>query len=137
MIRRPPRSTLFPYTTLFRSIMEGLPIGLLGPIRSVPGVGVAIPVELFVCHYQKPEQGVLSVAVTSDKDWTTAFTFAIAPRDLDAFAKSRTAALVLEATAKKYGWKIGDRIPLICRTVQKSEEHTSELQSQSNLVCRL
>jgi len=47
-------------------------------------------VELFVCHYQKPEQGVLSVAVTSDKDWTTAFTFAIAPQDLDAFAKSRT-----------------------------------------------
>jgi putative ABC transport system permease protein len=81
---------------------------------------VAIPVELFVCHYQKPEQGVLSVAVTSDKDWTTAFTFAIAPQDLDAFAKSRTAALVLEATAKKYGWKIGDRLPLICRAVQKN-----------------
>lgn len=101
-------------------IMEGLPISLLAPIRSVPGVRVAIPVELFVCHYQKPEQGVLSVAVTSDKDWTTAFTFAIAPQDLAAFAKSRTAALVLEATAKKYGWKIGDRIPLICRTVQKT-----------------
>jgi putative ABC transport system permease protein len=101
-------------------IMEGLPISLLGPIRSVPGVRAAIPVELFVCHYQKPEQGVLSVAVTPDKDWTTAFTFAIAPQDLDAFTKSRTAALVLEATAKKYGWKIGDRIPLICRTVQKN-----------------
>jgi putative ABC transport system permease protein len=101
-------------------IMEGLPISLLGPIRSVSGVGVAIPVELFMCHYQKPEQGVLSVAVTPDKDWTTAFTFAIAPQDLDAFAKSRTAALVLEATAKKYGWKIGDRIPLICSTVQRN-----------------
>ncbi|TLY84090.1 MAG: ABC transporter permease, partial [Gammaproteobacteria bacterium] len=101
-------------------IMEGLPISLLGPIRSVPGVRVAIPVELFICQFQKPEQGVLSVAVTPDKDWTTAFTFAIAPQDLDAFAKSRTAALVLEATAKKYGWKIGDRIPLICRTVQKN-----------------
>src|SRR3712207_8137292 len=31
MIRRPPRSTLFPYTTLFRSIFEG--IGLGQPIR--------------------------------------------------------------------------------------------------------
>ncbi|TLZ42399.1 MAG: FtsX-like permease family protein [Gammaproteobacteria bacterium] len=101
-------------------IMEGLPISLLGPIRSVPGVRVAIPVELFLCQFQKPEQGVLSVAVTPDEDWTTAFTFAIAPQDLDAFAKSRSAALVLEATAKKYGWKIGDRIPLICRTVQKN-----------------
>jgi putative ABC transport system permease protein len=100
-------------------IMEGLPLGLLEPIRSVSGVKVAIPVELFVCQYQKPEQGVLGVAVTPDKDWTAAFTFAIAPQDLAAFAKSRTAALVLEATAKKYGWKRGDRLPLVCRTVQK------------------
>src|SRR2546422_3391414 len=30
MIRRPPRSTLFPYTTLFRSCAEGLPIGPAG-----------------------------------------------------------------------------------------------------------
>ncbi|HYB64212.1 MAG TPA: ABC transporter permease, partial [Steroidobacteraceae bacterium] len=101
-------------------IMEGLPISILEPIRAVPGVRVAIPVELFGCQYQKPEQGLLSVAVAPDKDWTTAFTFAIAPRDLAAFEKSRTAALVLETTAKKYGWKIGDRIPLICRTVQKT-----------------
>jgi len=101
-------------------IMEGLPISMLAPIRAVSGVRVAIPVELFGCQYQKPEQGLLSVAVTPDKDWTTAFTFAIAPRELAAFASSRTAALVLETTAKKYGWKIGDRIPLICRTVQKN-----------------
>src|SRR3712207_8477970 len=33
MILRPPRSTLFPYTTLFRSLLEGR-----GPLRAVPGV---------------------------------------------------------------------------------------------------
>src|SRR5438876_3553681 len=32
MIRRPPRSTLFPYTTLFRSVDEGVPLlGINGP----------------------------------------------------------------------------------------------------------
>src|SRR3990167_11399298 len=31
MIRRPPRSTLFPYTTLFRSIVEGVPPPPPGP----------------------------------------------------------------------------------------------------------
>src|SRR3712207_3533946 len=31
MIRRPPRSTLFPYTTLFRSVGRGEVVGLLGP----------------------------------------------------------------------------------------------------------
>src|SRR5438094_9130611 len=65
-------------------------------------------------------QGVLSVAVAPDKEWTTAFTLAIAPQDLDAFAKSRMAALGVEATRKKYWWNIGYRIPLIWRTVQKN-----------------
>src|SRR3712207_8040932 len=38
MIRRPPRSTLFPYTTLFRSRAEGVPTGV-GHVRlhRVPG----------------------------------------------------------------------------------------------------
>src|SRR3712207_7261032 len=31
MIRRPPRSTLFPYTTLFRSILRCIPVAPMGP----------------------------------------------------------------------------------------------------------
>src|SRR2546427_9156932 len=76
MIRRPPRSTLFPYTTLFRSSMDTLRSRLLQNRSSLAG-----------CQNL---------------------------------------------------WKSG------CRTATKqsscdirSEEHTSELQSQSNLVCRL
>src|SRR5438552_14938817 len=33
MIRRPPRSTLFPYTTLFRSLAGVVPVGERGPVR--------------------------------------------------------------------------------------------------------
>src|SRR3712207_7483769 len=49
MIRRPPRSTLFPYTTLFRSAGSGRsePVpddrGARGPVRRVPGGGVQRP----------------------------------------------------------------------------------------------
>src|SRR2546430_7640934 len=68
MIRRPPRSTLFPYTTLFRSA------------RVVPGAGVAVVAGAAV--------GVGGRAGTVGAD-------------------------------------------------RRSEEHTSELQSQSNLVFRL
>src|SRR3712207_8133194 len=40
MIRRPPRSTLFPYTTLFRSRRDGLPALLpLGCVAARPAVG--------------------------------------------------------------------------------------------------
>src|SRR2546430_12816897 len=66
MIRRPPRSTLFPYTTLFRSVLQSSMVMVIGP--TPPGTGVIAP-----------------------------------------------------ATC----------------CASRSEEHTSELQSQSNLVCRL
>src|SRR3712207_7309162 len=38
MIRRPPRSTLFPYTTLFRSIMPNTPDNLRKWLKDPPGV---------------------------------------------------------------------------------------------------
>src|SRR2546430_10844138 len=80
MIRRPPRSTLFPYTTLFRS-------RCLGGGRRV---------------HSDPEHG-------RRKD---------PHRDL------------------RGRWRLGSlRRP--CSGSERSEEHTSELQSQSNLVCRL
>src|SRR5256885_5463487 len=40
MIRRPPRSTLFPYTTLFRSTSLGALVELLGPALLVIVVGL-------------------------------------------------------------------------------------------------
>src|SRR2546430_12198235 len=73
MIRRPPRSTLFPYTTLFRSnvigALEGKHALTCGPVAAVGA------------HRRRVERP--------------------------------------------------------CRASSRSEEHTSELQSQSNLVCRL
>src|SRR5256885_3994187 len=42
MIRRPPRSTLFPYTTLFRSHARGVPVCNLPPWLRV---GIGIPIQ--------------------------------------------------------------------------------------------
>src|SRR2546427_1982139 len=86
MIRRPPRSTLFPYTTLFRS--RTFATGAL-PQHVVPAYDLA---TLWVANN-------LSNSLT--------------PIDPVTGREDRT-------------------VP-----VSRSEEHTSELQSQSNLVCRL
>src|SRR2546430_12038738 len=88
MIRRPPRSTLFPYTTLFRSILAGL-------------------VEL----YRLPCFFLVSFRGDS--------------RDPIYYHEPK--GRVTEATLQ--AWRL--------RYAVRSEEHTSELQSQSNLVCRL
>src|SRR2546427_9239325 len=79
MIRRPPRSTLFPYTTLFRSCQK------IRVLTNNPGKFSAL---------------------------------------------------------RGYGLEIVERVPLEVAPNDnsrryRSEEHTSELQSQSNLVCRL
>src|SRR2546430_9352805 len=86
MIRRPPRSTLFPYTTLFRSA-EGL-VGVEGRAR---GQG----------RQDLPDKG--------DR--------------------------VVEAEQRTHAADRGKRANHPAH--RRSEEHTSELQSQSNLVCRL
>src|SRR2546430_8879282 len=85
MIRRPPRSTLFPYTTLFRSEAAGVEIGDV--LASVDGKAAdSLPLVAF--HF--------------------------------------------------YLLETGDKVPLeVLRGKDRSEEHTSELQSQSNPVCRL
>src|SRR2546427_7509793 len=88
MIRRPPRSTLFPYTTLFRSIIQRAYfdekvcctfIGLIGGGQSIQ-------------DYTQNR-----VSLRNDETYS--------------------------------GWQWAGQ--------HRSEEHTSELQSQSNLVCRL
>src|SRR2546426_5958683 len=88
MIRRPPRSTLFPYTTLFRSLAKGQ-----NSINRLPEVDATLFRErkysFFIARYLMP--------------------------------------IILQI--------------IIARTLEtqelRSEEHTSELQSPCNLVCRL
>src|SRR5215831_14400871 len=101
-------------------LMQPLPLGLLERIRRVPGVKIAIPVELTGSTYQKPDQGIGIVAVSPDRDWQSAFTYTIAPEYLAAFSKSRTAMLVRDVVAEKYGWKIGDHIPLQLPIAQRN-----------------
>ena len=85
------------------TMSDPLPLAHLDRIKTVPGVRVAIPVDLLWGTYQKPDQGVGMVAISPDKDWMAAFTFDIPAQYLAAFENSRTAALATEDTAKKYG----------------------------------
>src|SRR5256885_16153265 len=102
MIRRPPRSTLFPYTTLFRSYSGTF----------LPEVGWRFPNDIFgspffagagfigVKYLKSPESSPgVQVGLTMFSNTTNGGTFPDA--------------------------------------VGRSEEHTSELQSPCNLVCRL
>src|SRR5256885_15853528 len=102
MIRRPPRSTLFPYTTLFRSRRRGG--------KSGPGAPPEVPARR------------MSPDGERDKGSRAA-------RVLRAGLQASTIGLTLVlATVIGFGIGMG---------LDRSEEHTSELQSPCNLVCRL
>jgi putative ABC transport system permease protein len=101
-------------------LAEPLPSGLIEQIKSVPGVKLAVPVDIFFATFQKPTEGLGVVAIGLDRDWSSAFTYAIAPQYLEALKNHRTGALVKADLAEKYGWKIGDRIPLQSTTAQMS-----------------
>src|SRR5256885_5699214 len=94
MIRRPPRSTLFPYTTLFRS-------------RHTPDLSRTVP---FPARQEKEA----SKPRLAHRD---------APADPAASSRSRLPRSPRQSPP---------RAPR-----HRSEEHTSELQSPCNLVCRL
>ena len=101
-------------------LAEPLPLGLLDRIKSVAGVKLVIPVDIFVANYQKPTQQLVVVALSPDEDWESAFTYTIAPEYLAAFRKTRTATLIRLEPAEKYGWKIGDHLPLKSATAQRN-----------------
>jgi putative ABC transport system permease protein len=101
-------------------LAQPLPSGMIEQIQSVPGVKLVAPVDIFFATYQKPTEGLGVVAIGLVKDWPSAFTYTIAPAHLAALQNLRTGALISDELAKKYGWKIGDRIPLMSNTAQMS-----------------
>src|SRR2546430_12749448 len=98
MIRRPPRSPLFPYTTLFRSLRLLLDERRSGAFRCVGCSKPMVMRELFA--------------------------------NGDRVYQCLNGDCVKRIIRYQYQSQTG-------RIVERSEEHTSELQSQSNLVCRL
>src|SRR5256884_9494819 len=159
MIRRPPRSTLFPYTTLFRSReRDGAGLGIddefLGDVsfrgfdKSLEWVERKLHVEL------AGFDDVFALASYEFCEWRS-------PGSLDkravAFDRLRLSAFEREdaepESVRAYWGELnfyiaaGNLKTLRCgfalawpkemRSAKRSEEHTSELQSRLHLVCRL
>src|SRR3989475_7130579 len=96
MIRRPPRSTLFPYTTLFRSFMRA------------------------------------GTTVFAKMSFRRAGTCPVP------FGRPFAMAGCVSGAFSRLAWPLpAGCLPPPAGGGKRSEEHTSELQSQSNLVCRL
>jgi putative ABC transport system permease protein len=97
-----------------------LPLSYLERLDSIPGMKSVSFADGFLGTYQRPNQPVYVLAIQPTKLWLTLTPeiFLVLPKDLDALEKIRDGALVTADIAKKYGWHIGDRIPLTSNTLR-------------------
>src|SRR5256884_3794341 len=110
MIRRPPRSTLFPYTTLFRSLafFERLEARIHeGLVWRTTGRA-----------FSNDREDSLHLRVALD----------------DLVCSSADVARIAQRSALR---RLHDICARADQIIERSEEHTSELQSRLHLVCRL
>ena len=94
------------------SIIEPLPVSYLQQIESVDGVDNAAHADWFGGVYQDPRNFFPQYAV-QPRDWFDLHPeLVIDPAEFEAFARIRTGAVAPADLAEKYGWKVGDKIPM-------------------------
>jgi putative ABC transport system permease protein len=95
------------------SILEGLPLGHIAQIKTVPGVKAVSPMIVFTSTYQNPSNFINALAVDPDTFFDAYPSLsASTPSQLDAMRRTRTGALMGSDMARVHGWKVGDVVPL-------------------------
>ena len=107
-----------------------LPISYLDRLRSIPGMQSVDFADGFLGTYQKPTQPVYVLAIRPSELWVTLVPemFQVTPADLEALKNTRDGALITADIGKKYGWHVGDRIPLTSTTLQSDGSGTWSFQ---------
>ena len=91
---------------------EPLPYGYLSQIESIPGVAGVAYQSWFGTYYQDPKNFVFSFPLDPERFFPL-FPELLLPKDeLASLVHTRTGAVIGRDLAKKYGWKVGDRVPL-------------------------
>jgi putative ABC transport system permease protein len=92
---------------------QPLPIAYFNRVQGIEGVRLVTHANWFGGYYQDPKNFLIVLAVEPESylqiiDNDYVFT----PEMREAFIRERTSALVGESMAKKWGWKVGDRVPI-------------------------
>lgn len=94
------------------SIVDPLPLAHKNQIESVDGVEAVTHANWFGGYYQEPSNFFPKYPV-EPRAWFEMYPeYLISSEHLEAFADTRTGAVVPESLAAEYGWSVGDRIPI-------------------------
>jgi putative ABC transport system permease protein len=108
-------------TTARYSIIEPLPMAYASRIERVPGVVGVAYADWFGAKYQNESNAFAVFAVEPARYLDMYPEFEIAPAQREAFVKTRTGAVAGKLLVDRYGWKIGQKLPLASEIHAKAD----------------
>ena len=92
---------------------QPLPIAYFNRVRGIEGVRQVTHANWFGGYYQDPKNFMVAIAIEPETYLDIyARDYGVTPEERTAFVRERSAAIVGETLARKWGWKVGDRIPV-------------------------
>jgi len=95
------------------SVTLSLPFADVKEVRAVPGVADVTWITWFGAYYQESKNFIFALPIDTDSYFHVhGKDLRVSDADMTAFRNTRTGMLVDVALMKKFGWKVGDKIPL-------------------------
>ena len=112
-------------TTARYSIIEPLPLGYRSRIERVPGVVAVANADWFGAKYQNESNAFPVFAVDPGRYLDMYPEFTIAPAHREAFVTTRTGAVAGQRLADRYGWRVGQKLPIASEIHAKTDGNLS------------
>lgn len=103
------------------SIIDPLPISHMNQVRSVPGVEAAAHADWFGGRYLDLGLAFPKIPIKPMEYFDLFPEYRIPPEQLETFEKTRTGAVASRGTVERFGWQIGDVIPIVADIYPKMD----------------
>jgi putative ABC transport system permease protein len=94
------------------SLIQPLPQSYKSQIQQVPNVGVVTEAAWFGGIYKDPKNNFPQISIEPEEFMKIYPEFVITPAEKEAWLKTRTGAIAGKQIAERFGWKVGDKIPI-------------------------
>lgn len=101
-----------------------LPLGYLSRIEGVLGVKHVAWLDLLPARYRDPTQPLMVIAASPGRFFSVLKEYEISAGALERLIRTRAGIIVLDTTAKRFGWKVGDQVSLISPMSTRDGGHT-------------
>ncbi|TQV84655.1 FtsX-like permease family protein [Exilibacterium tricleocarpae] len=108
------------------SLIQQLPYSYVNKVRSVEGVADVTHATWFGGYYQDPKNQFPQFPVVAEEYFAMYDTVVLPPEQMEAWRKNRLGAVVGRSLVERFGWKVGDRVPLKALYDKKDGERVWE-----------